>query len=544
MKTFKWTGAVLALATLSPLPAAAQPAPAPEPAPEPAPVPAPPGPAGEPPPAQPRPPAAAPPGSAADVQPATAEPPRPDPLATSLASRSGGLTPDQVAERAVETSFSLEARRAQLRASSAQVDRALISYFPTLTFIASYTRVSDLDNELDTGGGALLGAQNQGPVGTGPCPGNPGIECVLDSGGVPVAAQAIDFAFPTILNNYSLTASLVVPISDYLLRLSQAYDATKLDVSSKEHAVEAERLKVAADAKVAFYQWVKAKGQTVVATEAIGQARTHVDDAKKAFAAGLVARADVLRLEAQVARAQQLEASAGAFELVAEEQVRAIMHAPPDERLEVGVDVFADPPTKKPPPLAVLLQRAYDRRLELRAIGDTQQALEEVESATNAAYLPRIEAFANGVYANPNPRVFPQQEQWDFTWDVGARVIWTVNETFSTMGAEAEAEARVAEAQAQREALKDGIRMEVAAAYAEVVGATPSLAAAEFEVEAAEESLRVRRKLYQFGKATTADLIDAETELTRARLRWLDASIGLWVAWVRLEHATGEDVGS
>jgi len=533
MKAIKLAASVLGLAMFASMPVAAQPAPpdAPPPAPPDAPPPA-------------TPPDLPPP----DVRDDVAPPPvgavsqKPDALSSSLAVESGGLTPKEVADRAIETSFSLEAKRAQLRTSSAQVDRALVSYFPTLTFIASYTRVSDLDNELDTGGGALLGAQNEGPIVTGPCPGNPGVECVLDAGGVPVGAQSIDFGFPTVLNNYALSASLVVPISDYLLRLSQAYDATKLNVSSKEHAVQAERLKIAADAKVAFYQWVKAKGQTVVAGEAVGQARTHVGDAKKAFAAGLVAKADVLRLQAQVARAQQLEASAGAFELVAAEQVRAIMHAPPDERLKVGVDVFAEPSSKSLPALAVLLQRAYDRRLELRALGETHQALEEVESATKAAYLPRIEAFANGVYANPNPRVFPQQEQWDFTWDVGARIIWTVNETFSTLGAEAEAEARVAEVAAQRAAFKDGIRMQVAGAYAEVMGSAPSIAASEFEVQAAEESLRVRRKLYQFGKATTADLIDAETELTRARLRWLDASIGLLVAWVRLEHATGGDV--
>ena len=60
-------------------------------------------------------------------------------------------------------------------------------------------------------------------------------------------------------------------------------------------------------------------GQVVVAKEAVEKSKAHVTDANKAFSVGLVSRADVLRLEAQVAAAQQLQAEADAFAAVAEE---------------------------------------------------------------------------------------------------------------------------------------------------------------------------------------------------------------------------------
>jgi outer membrane protein TolC len=45
------------------------------------------------------------------------------------------------------------------------------------------------------------------------------------------------------------------------------------------------------------------------------------------------------------------------------------------------------------------------------------------------------------------------------------------------------------------------------------------------------------------GRATTTELIEAESDLLNARLGELDAHVGLRVAEVRLHHAAGLDVG-
>ena len=72
--------------------------------------------------------------------------------------------------------------------------------------------------------------------------------------------------------------------------------------------------------------------------------------------------------------------------------------------------------------------------------------------------------------------------------------------------------------------------------------AAASIEAAERGLASAEEALRVRRELFRNGKATSVDLVDAETAVTRARLQRIDAHVGLLVAQTRLDHATGRDV--
>jgi outer membrane protein TolC len=61
-------------------------------------------------------------------------------------------------------------------------------------------------------------------------------------------------------------------------------------------------------------------------------------------------------------------------------------------------------------------------------------------------------------------------------------------------------------------------------------------------VAAAEESHRVRRALFQNGGATSVELTDAETELTRARLAVIGAHVEARVAELELTHALGRDL--
>ena len=451
--------------------------------------------------AQQPPPPAAPPASPALPRQA------PDPIAAALAPRAGGLTAEEAGKLAAKTKPSVRAKQADLKAAAAKVDQALVGFFPRVTLAATYTRLSPITQPPFSFGG-----------------------------------QSITSPFPVLLNNYSFVGSVAVPVSDYVFRLTQGYASASHNAKAARLAAEAEALQAAADGKIAYFNWVRSKGGVVVAGEAVEQARAHVDDAQKAFGVGLASRADVLRIEAQLAAVQQSSAEAQAFASIAEEQLRTAIAAPGDRAMEIGSDVMHESPAPPSETLQVLQEMALSRRLEIRALDETIYSLKKVESLTRAGYAPRIDAFADATYANPNQRIVPSQERFDFTWDVGVRLSWTLNDTFTTIGAAAEAKARVASVTEQKGSLRDGLRMEVAAAYAEAVKAAPTIEAADRGMVAAEEGLRVRRELFRNGKATSSELVDAEAELTRARLRRLDAHIGLLVAKAKLDHATGRDV--
>jgi outer membrane protein TolC len=513
--------------------------------------------------AQPVPPVAPPPAGAAPRPPLPGPPPAalspgtpppvslppapPDLLALALAPQPGGLTPEEAGKVASKTKHSVRAKQAELQAAAAKVDQALVGFFPRLSLSASYTRLSSVPP-------IVLGPGGIGPG--SPPPGSPPPKektflqagdlqvCgtgVCDTGGTPLAWQTAS-PINQPLDSISFVASLAVPVSDYVFRISQGYASAIHAEKGKRLELEAETLQVASDAKIAYFNWVRTRGQVVVAKGAVEQSRAHVNDANKAFAVGIVSRADVLRFEAQVAGAQQVQAEAEAFSSVAEEQLRIVLGLPSDRALAIGTDVMHEQPGLPAETLQSLQEQALQRRLEIRALDETLFSLKETVSLARAGYFPRLDAVANVTVANPNQRVFLSQGGFDATWDAGVRLSWTINDTFTAIGATAEAKARVASIAEQKATLRDGLRLEVASAYTDVQKAVVTIEAAERQLAAAAESARVRNELFRNGKATSVDLVDAETEVTRAQLSRLNARIGLLVARVRLDHAIGRDV--
>jgi outer membrane protein TolC len=437
---------------------------------------------------------------------------------------SGGLTSSAVAARAESTSFDVKARQAELEAAAAGVDQALVAYFPRLSGTARYTRLSSIEA---TSLGNLVVSPTQGPI-TGVSPTQP--------------LFAAPGTFPIILNQRLLQATLSVPISDYVLRIPQGYAAATKNAKAAEFSEKATRLKVAADAKAAYYTWVRARLQRVVAEQSVAQAKAHLVDVNNAFNAGTVSRADVLRTESQVASSQLFLERALSFESTTEAQVRVAMHDPEGSGYEIGESIQVE--TVQPGEDGDLVSMWFEAsrsRFEVRALDESSGSLREQAKVARAGNWPRIDAVGNLIYANPNQRFFPQQEEYRTTWDASIQLTWSPNDLANAGPASSSLEARAASLVAQRQALADGIRLEVTQARNSIREARAAIDSSARGLVAAEESYRVRTSLFKNGRATGVELTDAETDLTRARLESINARVDLQVARVRLDHALGRD---
>ena len=458
----------------------------------------------------PAPPAPAPPASAgagSSAAPAGA-PTVPGPSAASTelsAAPQGALTADLVGRRAAETSYSAKAAEESVRSAAAKVDQAWASFLPRLTGKASYTRLSSF---------------------TPP-----------NFGG---------FTIPLVLDQWSLEAQLVVPISDYFLRINQAYSAaTKSQEASRLDVVTA-RAKSATDGKLAFYNWLRARGSTIVAKQALEAAKTHREDAKNQLAVGNASKVDVLRAETAVAGAElAVERSKNLAELT-QKQVSLAVHSKEGEEILPGEGIEGEP-APFVGSLPQLVAEAKAGRYEIRSIDVNAEAAKKQAAAVRGGAYPSLSAFASAVYADPNQRRFPQVDQngkteWFGTWALGAQITWTPNDTLNALAGARDVEARVANAEQQKNVVRDGVELEVTQAFQGVKEADFAMDSSKRQLASAEEAYRVARELFINGRATSSMLTDAETELTRARLEQLNARIEARTARVRLEHALGRDV--
>jgi outer membrane protein TolC len=175
--------------------------------------------------------------------------------------------------------------------------------------------------------------------------------------------------------------------------------------------------------------------------------------------------------------------------------------------------------------------------------------LHEAEGAYRAqlgvegvARLPRFDVVANAQLVNPNPRAFPQEDEFQPIWDVSAVVSWNVNGLWEAGPAEDEARAKLAALAADRRALDDGLTLELELALQALADAASRETASKAMLAAAEEGHRVRTKLYAIGQATTLEVAEAETQLERARFGVVEAGIQRRVGEARLGYALGREL--
>jgi outer membrane protein TolC len=433
----------------------------------------------------------------------------------------GGLTAETVAARSRATSYEVRARRADVLAAAADVDRAAAAYIPRVTTSARYTRVSD---ESSGGDLDLVAAPGAGP---GPLP-----------AGTQLVNVPLEFA--TIKNQYSFQAGLSVPISDYFTRVGPRHSAAKSGVRAAQLNEAATQQKTAADSRLVYYGWVRAKLDLIVAERAVAQSDAHLTDARAAEKAGSATLADVLAVQAQRAQNVLFAERARSLVRVTEEQLRTIMHDTRRITLAIGENVLTElPRVALPQSVDGLWAEAKQRRPELKALTAQARALGLQADVERAGYLPRLDAFANGYYANPNQRAFPQEDAFRSSWDLGLQLSWTLSDIPGASAAGRNVDAQAASVIAQRQAFEDSLRIEVVEARESEIEADAAVKATTEQRIAAEESYRVRRALFQVGRATSVELTDAETELTRARLDALRARVDQRVARTKLLYALG-----
>jgi len=443
--------------------------------------------------------------------PAAAQPARPSAPTEDLAATfekeldalfvKGGLTAEQAAVRAKKVSPTVRVRAEQLEVAIAEAATASLARVPIVGGSATYTRLSPLDS-------LALG---------------PGVE----------------FTFPE--NSYAFQGQAQIAISDYLLYFPNLVKAARLGTDAARLNQRQSELTAAQDARVTYYEWVRATLDKLIAERQLAQVRATLGQVRALADAQRVSRADLMRVESEEAQAEQVADQLARIVELREEQVRILIGATSTEPLAIGEDIRVDVTAAPAEPLDELVVRAQRDRLDFQAVDVGIEAREAQRKAERAGLFPKLSAFGTVDYANPNQRVFPTVEEFRFTWQAGLQLTWTLNETLITNAQDKKYAAQVRELRANRENLENGARLEVLSAQQGVLTAQRTLVTSQKRLAAAEESYRVRQALLAAERATAVELIDAETELSRARITALNSRVNLRIALVQLVHAIGAD---
>ncbi len=453
-----------------------------------------------------------------------------------------GLTADEVAETAVATAPQMEQRRASVRAREATAESQWLNYIPQVTGSFGYTRLSEVEQP-------LLGGT---PIDPGIVAGvNARIADQRDGSALGAASADVDqlyldalvsssgggFTFPQVLNRWSLQASLSYPVTDLFLTIMPSYNAVEGFADAERLQLDSDRANVDLRAREAWYGHVRAQATLAVALAAQRQTEANRQQVEALVRAGVSPRVDLMRVEAQNAAARVGVARSQGAVLVTAHIVRTLMHSGAGTGLiPVGENLAADLPELTETREALVTQ-ALESRAEMLALRRLVGARDNLESSRGGSRWPQIFIQAGVEYANPNARVFPQAEQWNASWTVGAVMQYTLHQTLQGNETLNRAEANTDQARADLMALRDAVTIEVDQAYENFRASKTAIQAAGAGLQASEEAYRVRQEELAAGTAVARDLVDAEADLTTARINLVDSIIDLRVADAQLRRA-------
>ncbi|HKK35220.1 MAG TPA: TolC family outer membrane protein [Paracoccaceae bacterium] len=254
--------------------------------------------------------------------------------------------------------------------------------------------------------------------------------------------------------------------------------------------------------------------------------------ARDRFEVGEVTRTDVSQAEARLAAARStLAATTGALARSRQAYLAAVGEPPED--------------LQPPPPLPELpATEAEAIALADARHPDLQRARLEVERAEAnvkvaiSGLLPQVSLGADATYTDSTLFMDGRDNEGvDTRIGLNGRVpLWTAGRNPSAVR---EAQARVAEAQADVHAVARTIRRNVSNAWSGLQVARASIVAAREQIRAAQLAFDGVREEATLGARTTLDVLDADQELQRARADLIQALRDEYVAGYSLLSAVG-----
>ncbi|MEO8843311.1 MAG: TolC family protein [Kofleriaceae bacterium] len=416
-----------------------------------------------------------------------------------------GLTADQAASRAAAVSPTVQRKVAEVEAQIATAEATELLQVPQIGGKLQYQRNSTVP------------------------------PFTINFGGMDVAIPS------SLANNYVAEANVNIALSDYIYRYPKLVKAAKLGLEVAKLSRSSAMVDAGQDARLAYYEWLRSKLSVLVAQRQLVNVQATVGQIRAQAEVQRVSKADLLRVESQEAEAEQTLDQLKNLSELREEQLRLLIGAGAGEQLSLGEDIRKDMTAPTTASLDDSVKTAATQRLDMRVLVDGIAAKERQAQAENSAYLPKLSAFGVADYARPNQRIFPVVDEFKGTWSVGVTLNWTLNDTLVASTNQHRIEAETNELRADAENLRRGTRIEILSSQQAVNIAVHALTTSQKGLTASEEGYRVRKELLNAERATAVELVDAETDLTRARINALNARVDLRVAVAQLNHALGED---
>lgn len=316
-------------------------------------------------------------------------------------------------------------------------------------------------------------------------------------------------------------------------------------VTAAQFSAEAQRQESVYQAVSGFFELARASAATKVALEAVNIADDYANQVKQAVEAGLGFKGDQFRAKAQAAKNRLLLRQA--------QEQRRIAAARLATALRMSPTIDLRPEGGEPAPMRLmdrdesigsLVGNAVANRPELKqSSAETAAAAKARSGAIYGPLVPSLRAdyFNGGLGGGRHDNA---TDHFNDSQDFGVGLSWRVGPggigDFPRIEANT---ARLHAAELSDERVEFDVKRQVVEAHTRVQSLGDQLESAREALSASEQALKLTRQRQQFGVGEVLENIQAEQELTRARLDYLTVVTEYNRAQFALRRAIGARLG-
>lgn len=292
------------------------------------------------------------------------------------------------------------------------------------------------------------------------------------------------------------------------------------------------RQQIVLGVKQSYFGLLAARRLAEVAEQTVRSNEQQLAQARGRNEVGFAPRLDVTRSEVQLASAELDRLAARNNVSVAEVTLQNALGVEGPLAFELE-DVLADPTPV--PGERDALERAYERRPELRSLRAEERAAEQDVAQRWRQLLPTVRG--NAAYGG-SASEFPLEEQWS----VGAAVDVPIFDGGLTLSRVSEGRAALQTLRFEEQRLRQQVALEVRTALLDVQRTAEAIRVTERATGQARENLELAEGRYQTGVGNVIELVDAQRARASADADWVGALYDHQIAIATLEQAIGEEL--
>jgi outer membrane protein len=185
------------------------------------------------------------------------------------------------------------------------------------------------------------------------------------------------------------------------------------------------------------------------------------------------------------------------------------------------------------------LVRAMSQNPDILIAALNEDVARKAVRSTIGEYFPTVSIFGKYAYESDTVEVSFDEDRWETIG--GITVTMPISELVSTSARLKQARARLNEATVALTDTENGIRLQVKAAYRDLIRSKKVVESQKENVRLATEGLEIAQIQYDNGINTYLELMDTRLALTQANLNYINAVYTNLEAAARLEYLSGSD---